>query len=58
MGAGSSGMPTGIPKQSGTDKTLGRVGAGLNMAGMIPGPQQPFVLAAAQIPGLLKLFGI
>jgi hypothetical protein len=52
VGAGY-GVYDGI-KQGGARGTLGAVGSALGAASLIPGPQQPFVMAAALIAGMVK----
>lgn len=38
--------------------TMNGVSSGLNMAAMIPGPQQPFVMGADVIANIVKMFGV
>ena len=44
------------PKASGTDKALGGTGAALDIASAVPGPHQPFTLAASLGVKLFDMF--
>jgi hypothetical protein len=53
VGAGAYGIYSGI-KQGGAAGTLSAIQGGLSIASAIPGPQQPFIQAAALVAGLFK----
>ena len=63
MGAGGGmfgpqmgGMPSQPQKTSQASGIAGDVGAGLGLASMIPGPQQPFVMGASVLSDIISKF--
>lgn len=55
LAAGGFGIYSGIREGGGRGATTA-IGSALGIAAMIPGPQQPFVIAAATIAGLVRGF--
>jgi hypothetical protein len=53
VGAGTYGIVSGV-KQGGAQGALTAVQGGLSIAAAVPGPQQPFIQAAALVAGLVK----
>jgi hypothetical protein len=55
LAAGAASIYSGI-SQGGTKGDLQAVSGGLNVASMVPGPQQPFVAAAASLTQMASMF--
>lgn len=53
VGAGTYGIVSGV-KQGGAQGALTAIQGGLSIASAVPGPQQPFIQAAALVAGLVK----